>query len=471
MAKWLPVTEDFDKSLPIKKWRYDVNNSISGNYDGALSELPNIDIKTCWNNSRPENGYAFSNRFNLGTDYFSNRYYGFTDGKWTATTTSHTTQVEGSIYEFECPVDMYWAGNRTDPWNPAIETMMWFYVDASSLVVDTEEISTTSGGSAYTVNVSADTEVTWTASTSDSWIGLSSPTGTGNGSFTVNIPANPEYAARSGEIVVVSSDEGEATISVSQEKKAVILHRKDMYRNGNLIKEAHLNGSLTYKRINPPSEEPEPPTPPEPVYSAMPLTFEIISGGTIVWRRESNFIGTASEREIEYSINNGPWVSILSTTGGTSFNVSAGDKVRFRGNNSAYGAALMCNILSMTGVFKLYGNIASLIDSTGYTSINTFVDYAFKNLFRGNTGLSEVSDLWIGDNQVNYERANAFSNLFRDCTNLSKVKCTVLPALRQVSYWLDNVSHTGTFVKHPDATWSTGGVGIPEGWTVIDADI
>lgn len=126
--KWLPVTEDFDKSLVIKKWRFDVSIPISGNYDGALSELPNIDIKTCWNNSKPENGYAFSNRFNLGQDYFSNRYYGFTDGKWTATTSSHTTLVEGSIYEFECPVDLYWAGNRTDPWNPNIPNYMWFYV-------------------------------------------------------------------------------------------------------------------------------------------------------------------------------------------------------------------------------------------------------------------------------------------------------------------------------------------------------
>lgn len=126
--KWLPVTEDFDKTLVIKKWRFDVSIPISGNYDGALSELPNIDIKTCWNNSQPSNGYAFSNRFNLGQKYFSSRYYGWTDHFWTATTQSHTTLVEGTTYEFECPVDLYWAGVRESTFNNNIPNYMWFYV-------------------------------------------------------------------------------------------------------------------------------------------------------------------------------------------------------------------------------------------------------------------------------------------------------------------------------------------------------
>lgn len=130
--KWIPLTEDFDKTLVVKKWRFDVNNTIEGNYDAAFSELPNIDIKTCWNNSQPENGYAFSNRFNAGQNYFSSRYYNFTDGYWTATTTSHTTLVEGtsSVYEFVCPVDLYWAGVREDYWNPELESIIQLYVDA-----------------------------------------------------------------------------------------------------------------------------------------------------------------------------------------------------------------------------------------------------------------------------------------------------------------------------------------------------
>lgn len=38
-------------------------------------------------------------------------------------------------------------------------------------------------------------------------------------------------------------------------------------------------------------------------------------------------------------------------------------------------------------------------------------------------------------------------------------------------YWTENVAPTGTFYKHPDAVWPTGIDGIPEGWTVVDAEI
>ena len=67
------------------KWRFDISVPISGKYDGALSELPNIDIKTCWNNSQPSNDYTFSKRFNLRQKYFSSRYYSWTDHFWSVT--------------------------------------------------------------------------------------------------------------------------------------------------------------------------------------------------------------------------------------------------------------------------------------------------------------------------------------------------------------------------------------------------
>ena len=413
MAKWLPVTQDFDRSLPIKKWRYDVNNSISGNYDGALAELPNIAVegKSGPQMSGPANGYAFENRFNAGTNYFSNRYYNFTDRYWTATTSAHTTQVEGSIYEFECPVDMYWAGIwGTVQFNPELTNIISFYVDASSLVVDTEEISTTSGGSAYTVNVSADTEVTWTASTSDSWIGLSSPTGTGNGSFTVNIPENPEYAARSGEITVVSSDEGEATIAVSQEKKPAIFTRRDIYRSGNLVNKMYRSGELIFQRIG--SE-----TPPTPSgYSNQYLTFEILSAGTINWKStKSGFT-----RTIQYSKNNGEtWNSITSTTAGTQINVAAEDKVLFRGNNDAYGSLENgdCTFSGTTAKFNVEGNIMSLINSTNFSNLDSLSSaHTFSSLFSYCTGLTDASNLILPATTL---VPGCYDSMFRGCKSLT----------------------------------------------------
>ena len=63
--------------------------------------------------------------------------------------------------------------------------------------------------------------------------------------------------------------------------------------------------------------------------------------------------------------------------------------------------------------------------------------------------------------------------MFNGCTSLNYVECLAdtTTGYGAFSNWLNGVAATGTFVKHPDATWSSGSSGIPEGWTVIDADI
>ena len=274
--KWLPVTEDFDKSLVIKKWRFDVSIPITGHYDGALSELPNIDIKTCWNNSRPENGYAFGNRFNLGQKYFTSRYYGFTDGYWTATTSSHTTLVSGTTYEFECPVDLYWAGNNTTPWNANIPNYMWFYVQASTFEIEPTDSAATyeSGTTTITVNTDNDTSITWTASTNDSWLSLSTLTGAGDGTVVVSYEGNQSFQNRTGTVTFTSNEGDVLTFTIEQEKKPVLVYDHPIYRSGNLVKKMYRSGEMIYLRLNPPSEEPVPPTPPEPTYQWVEVTAD-----------------------------------------------------------------------------------------------------------------------------------------------------------------------------------------------------
>ena len=254
--RWIPVTEDFDKTLVIKKWRYDVSYSLGGNIVGALSELPNIDIADCWDNSQPENGYAFSNRFNIGQDYFSNRYYGFTDGFWTATTSSHTTLVDNDIYEFECPVDLYWAGFCYG-WDPSYENKMWFYVEDSDIDVDTDEIQASSGSSSYTVSISAETGTLWSASTNDSWITVSPATGDGNSSLTISVSGNTGYTERTGE-VVLETENDEITITIVQEKKAKILERHPLYFEDTEIIKMYKNGEVIYQAVTQSSGSPEP---------------------------------------------------------------------------------------------------------------------------------------------------------------------------------------------------------------------
>lgn len=68
-----------------------------------------------------------------------------------------------------------------------------------------------------------------------------------------------------------------------------------------------------------------------------------------------------------------------------------------------------------------------------------------------------------------------YNNMFADCKSLNYIKClaTDISADGCTKDWVENVlSPTGTFVKHSDMNdWTTSYDGIPEGWTVEDAEI
>lgn len=320
-------------------------------------------------------------------------------------------------------------------------------------------------------------------------------------------------------------------------------------------------------------DEPEP----EPVYSAMPLTFEIISAGTVTWVKH----GSASERVISYSTDGGNnWTSITATTEGAVINVNAGDKVQFKSTYSSYGTGNTSDYTNFMGTakFKMYGNLYSLLGNN-YEEVQAVGNYAFRMLFFNNTGLVDAENLVMNANslgisshdrmffgctnlakapklpamQLNntcYEEmfgrctsltigpdlpaqviqtgsysamfdrsglvqlpnmsastlagnncmatmflsctsltaavlpesivklgdinvVSVFQNMFRACTNLSYIKCTARNNITEteLSGWVLGIAPTGTFVKHPDATWPTGTSGIPDGWTVVNADI
>jgi hypothetical protein len=69
---------------------------------------------------------------------------------------------------------------------------------------------------------------------------------------------------------------------------------------------------------------------------------------------------------------------------------------------------------------------------------------------------------------------SCYDSMFSGCTNLNYIKClaTNMTAEKHTYKWVDGVPNTGTFVKNPAAVnWSTGTSGIPEGWSVIDAEL
>lgn len=257
-------------------------------------------------------------------------------------------------------------------------------------------------------------------------------------------------------------------------------------------------------------------------YSKEYLTFEVLTGGTICWHLNS---GTASKsKTISYSKNGGEWTALASTTGdGISFNVDAGDVVRFKGDTAGTGDGVndsgnYSSFKKSTAYFNVYGNLLSIANSTGYTSgatlTNSFkslftttnvvsaehliipsaltVAFEVRSLFNGCTSLTMAPELpatsltmacynsmFSGCTSLYVAPilpalsvpAYAYYTMFDGCSSLNYIKCLATDIKSDAtSSWVRRVSSTGTFTKDPNmSSWKTGVDGIPNGWTVIDA--
>ena len=119
-----------------------------------------------------------------------------------------------------------------------------------------------------TITLTADEGLTWTASTNDSWLSLSTLTGAGDGSITITYAENEAFQSRTGTVTFTSSIGDVLTFTIEQAKKLFIAYDRPIYRSGSLVKKMYRSGELIYIRLNPPTEqtEPEPPIQPEPTY-------------------------------------------------------------------------------------------------------------------------------------------------------------------------------------------------------------
>lgn len=228
-------------------------------------------------------------------------------------------------------------------------------------------------------------------------------------------------------------------------------------------------------------------------YSKMPLTFEIISGGVINWRMENEYY---TGKTIEYSLNDGEWIEITASYL-RAIKVNDGDIIKFKGDNSTYGNAnsgLISKFKSNNVVFNIYGNIMSLITSDGFTTATTLQStYTFLEMFENCTGLTSAKNLVLPATSLKrccYKSmfggctslteapelpatslvTDCYDFMFNGCTNLNYIKCLAIPSTAAVDNWVSGVAASGTFVKHPNASWARGTSGIPNGWTVIDAE-
>ncbi len=261
-----------------------------------------------------------------------------------------------------------------------------------------------------------------------------------------------------------------------------------------------------------------------PDFSAEPLTFNILSAGTINWTASNSSLTKTIEYKLNDSIN---WTSITSNTGESAptITVNHGDKIQFRGDNTAYcgdNPELCSTFSGSTAGFEIEGNIMSLINSTNFTTATTLEsNFTFAALFGDCTGLTSAENLilpattlvdscYLGmfmgctklitapalpaNTLVDSCYASMFYGctslttapalpatklamacyiqMFAGCTNLNYIKClaTDISATNCTSNWVYGVASTGTFVKAASMTgWRTGYSGIPSGWTIENA--
>ena len=151
--------------------------------------------------------------------------------------------------------------------------------------------------------------------------------------------------------------------------------------------------------------------------SEKPLTFNIISGGTINWAASDSSV----TKTIEYKLNNGNWVSIISNTGASAptITVNTGDKIQFRGSNTSYGeyASSYSTFGNSTAEFKVEGNIMSLIDKNNFATATTLEsNYAFNGLFNGCTRLTSAENLILPATTL---ADGCYYNMFAGCSSLT----------------------------------------------------
>ena len=169
-------------------------------------------------------------------------------------------------------------------------------------------------------------------------------------------------------------------------------------------------------------------------YEEKPLTFKILTGGTIIWycERSSEETIERDSREIQYRINDGVWTKIrshYSSYSAPKIEVVAGDVVEFKGDNRNYAdteayAVHMSeyyrnSFSGSTAKFEVEGNIMSLIDSTGYWGLKSFTSsHVFINLFSNCTGLTSARNLVL---PVTSLTEYCYWGLFENCGSLTTV--------------------------------------------------
>ena len=171
----------------------------------------------------------------------------------------------------------------------------------------------------------------------------------------------------------------------------------------------------------------------EPVTLATPLTMEAQTDGTIeVKISDGSGNSSTLSTGMKYAVNGGEKTTITTTT---TINVTKGDKVKFYGNGTSttdYGNNQFV-MLKGTAKTKVYGNIMSLLDETGYETATTLSsEKVFNGLFQANTNLTDASGLLLPAMTLT---SGCYNAMFGGCTSLTAAPALPATTLAPTCYY------------------------------------
>lgn len=126
--------------------------------------------------------------------------------------------------------------------------------------------------------------------------------------------------------------------------------------------------------------------------------------------------------------------------------------------------ALPATGLATRCYFSMFSGNYNLLE-TPELPATVLENYCYQGMFNVCPNLSKASVL-----PAAVLRPGSYAEMFKSCSSLKQITClaTDMTASTSLGNWLYGVSSTGTFYKHPNATWPSGDSGIPSGWTVVD---
>ena len=146
-------------------------------------------------------------------------------------------------------------------------------------------------------------------------------------------------------------------------------------------------------------------------YSLEYFTLKANTAGTITWE---SFGSSPSGITLDYSINEGTWTSITSASPAAEINVSAGDKVRFKGSGCNTSASTY-STFGGTAEVEAYGNITSLLQGDNFV-VPYVSSYCFYYLFHNYSNLKKADKLILPARSLS---SNCYDSMF-ELTGITK---------------------------------------------------